>query len=211
MTRVPVGASMKRRVKRRTSPRLMPSRASRIPHGRSTAVLDETAGARQLAVFPENRAAAVLDCEAVQIGVTDVQVRGPRQWRMLAGADRVGSAVDVAAPMVREAQAQYRELRACSFNRGFHSPDNRIKLDALLDLNVLPTKGYLSRADRERASADGSNPAISGLEHRGFDRVRNHGADGFARTVALSVLAANLHPIGLILQKRERKRRRCAA
>ena len=45
----------------------------------------------------------------------------------------------------------------------------------------------------------------NGLEHRGLDRVRSHGADGFARTVALSVLAANLHRIGLILQKRERK------
>ena len=48
--------------------------------------------------------------------------------------------------------------------------------------------------------------AINGLEHRGLDRVRSHGADGFARTVALSVLAANLHRIGLLLQKRERRR-----
>ena len=129
--------------------------------------------------------------------------------------------VDVAAPMVSEAQARYPELRACSFDRGFHSPDNRIKLDALLDLNVLPTKGYLSRADREReaeepfAVARRAHPAIesaiNGLEHRGLDRVRSHGADGFARTVALSVLAANLHRIGLILQQRERKRRRLAA
>ena len=123
--------------------------------------------------------------------------------------------------MVSEAQARYPELRACSFDRGFHSPDNRIKLDALLDLNVLPRKGYLSRADREReaeelfAAARRAHPAIesaiNGLEHRGLDRVRSHGADGFARTVALSVLAANLHRIGLLLQKRERKRRRPAA
>ena len=129
--------------------------------------------------------------------------------------------VAVSAPMVSEAQARYPELRACSFDRGFHSPDNRIKLDALLDLNVLPTKGYLSRADREReaeepfAAARRAHPAIesaiNGLEHRGLDRVRSHGADGFARTVALSVLAANLHRIGLILQQRERKRRRLAA
>ena len=180
--------------------------------------------------------------------------------------------------MVSEAQARYPELRACSFDRGFHSPDNRIKLDALLDLNVLPRKGYLSRADREReaeepfaaarrahpaiesainglehrglarrrlrahrarreaphpwklnvlprkgylsradrereaeepfAAARRAHPAIesaiNGLEHRGLDRVRSHGADGFARTVALSVLAAKLHRIGLLLQKRER-------
>ena len=53
--------------------------------------------------------------------------------------------------------------------------------------------------------------AINGLEHRGLDRVRSHGADGFARTVALSVFAANLHRIGLILQKRERKRQQRVA
>ena len=47
---------------------------------RSIAVLDETAGARQLALFPADRAAPVLDCEVVQIRVTDVQVRNPRQW-----------------------------------------------------------------------------------------------------------------------------------
>ena len=44
------------------------------------AVLDETASARQLALFPADRAAPALDCEVVQIRVTDVQVRDPRQW-----------------------------------------------------------------------------------------------------------------------------------
>ena len=47
---------------------------------RSIAVLDETAGARQLALFPADRAAPALDCEVVRIRVTDVQVRDPRQW-----------------------------------------------------------------------------------------------------------------------------------
>ena len=47
---------------------------------RSIAVLDETAGARQLALFPADRTAPVLDCEVVQIRVTDAQVRDPRQW-----------------------------------------------------------------------------------------------------------------------------------
>ena len=34
--------------------------------------------------------------------------------------------------------------------------------------------------------------AINSLEHRGLDRVRTHGTEGFARMVALSVLAGNL-------------------
>ena len=132
-----------------------------------------------------------------------------------------GEDVDVAVSMVQEAQALYPELRACSFDRGFHSRDNRVRLDALLDVNALPGRGYLSRADRKReeeesfVAARRAHPAIesaiNGLEHRGLDRVRSHGADGFARTVALSVLAANLHRIGLILQKRERKRQRLVA
>ena len=51
-------------------------------------MLDETAGARQLALFPADRPAPVLDCEVVQIRVTDVQVRDPRQWGDVFG-DRV--------------------------------------------------------------------------------------------------------------------------
>ena len=132
-----------------------------------------------------------------------------------------GEDVDVAVPLVQQAQALYPELRACSFDRGFHSPANRLRLDALLDLNALPKQGRLSKADREReedecfVAARQAHPAIesaiNGLKHRGLDRVRSHGADGFARTVALSVLAANLHRIGLLLQKRERKRHRRVA
>ena len=54
--------------------------SQRVAWCRSIAVLDETAGARQLALFPADRAAPALDCEVVQIRVTDVQVRDPRQW-----------------------------------------------------------------------------------------------------------------------------------
>ena len=55
--------------------------------------------------------------------------------------------------MVKQAQVLYPELRACSFDRGFHSPANRVGLDALLDVNALPGKGYLSKANRERRLA----------------------------------------------------------
>ena len=132
-----------------------------------------------------------------------------------------GSDVDLAAPMVQETQALHPDLRVCSFDRGFHSPANRVRLDELLDLNVLPRKGRLNRAERERESDEAFSAArrqhpavesaINALEHRGLDRVRSRGADGFARTVALSVLAANLHRLGQLLRQRERKRRRRAA
>ena len=79
----------------------------------------------------------------------------------------------------------------------------------------------LNRAERERESDEAFSAArrqhpavesaINALEHRGLDRVRSRGDDGFARTVALSVLAANLHRLGQLLRQRERKRRRRAA
>ena len=46
------------------------------------------------------------------------------------------------------------------------------------------------------------------LEHRGLNRVRLRGPDGFERAVGLSVLASNLHRIGQILRGRERERMR---
>ena len=114
-----------------------------------------------------------------------------------------GGDTDIAVSMIHNAQKKYPELRACSFDRGFHSPSNRSELDEMLDLNALPRKGKLSRIEREREEAEdfkfarrqhpAVESAINNLEQRGLDRVRTRGADGFSRTVALSILALNLH------------------
>ena len=88
---------------------------------------------------------------------------------------------------------------------------------------MLPRKGRLNRADRAReedpafVAARKQHPAVESaihnLEHRGLDRVRACGPDGFARVVALSVLAFNIHRLGLLLRRRalSRARRRTAA
>ncbi len=77
----------------------------------------------------------------------------------------------------------------------------------------MPRKGRLSKADRVRESgeafrgarrAHAGGSAISSLEHRGPDRVRSHGKEGFAGAVALAVLAANVHRPGLMPPARER-------
>ena len=52
-----------------------------------------------------------------------------------------GSDVDHAVPMFAATQARFSDPRAASFDRGFHSPGNRVRLDELLDDNVLPKKG----------------------------------------------------------------------
>ena len=134
-----------------------------------------------------------------------------------------GSDVDYAVPMVEEAQARFPDLRAVSFDRGFHTPDNRVRLDALLDDTVLPKKDYLNKAERERESSKvfaamrrqhpAVESAINTLENRGLDRVRAQGAEGFARSVALSVVAMNVHRIGLLLRQKflNRHRYRSAA
>ena len=80
----------------------------------------------------------------------------------------------------------------------------------------MPKKGKLSAAEREREAEpafaaarrkhSGVESAINSLEHRGLDRVRLRGPDGFERAVGLSVLAFNVHRTGQILRERERKR-----
>jgi hypothetical protein len=162
---------------------------------------------------------------AVELGVPVCVVEDQFQFILHHKILWEGSDTDIAVSIINETQALYPDLRVCSFDRGFHSPDNRVQLDAMLDLNALPRKGRLSVAEREReqaqafAEARRQHPAvesaINNLEHRGLDRVRSHGADGFAHTVALSILAANLHRIGLLVRRRmreaERRRRRRAA
>ena len=129
-----------------------------------------------------------------------------------------GGDADVAVPLIERCRKAFPDLRGCSFDRGFHSPSNRKALDDLLELNALPKKGRLSAAERKReadpafAAArrkhSGVESAINSLEHRGLDRVRLRGPDGFERAVGLSVLASNLHRIGQILRGRERERMR---
>ena len=109
---------------------------------------------------------------------------------------------------------------AVSFDRGFHSPANRPRLDELLVDNALPRKGRLSKADREREQGEtfaamrrqhpAVESAINNLEHRGLDRVRSKGRKGFARSVALAVVALNVHRLGRVLRQQAREQHRLA-
>ena len=94
-------------------------------------------------------------------------------------------------------------------------------LDEVLVDNVLPKKGRLSKAERDREQGEtfaamrrqhpAVEPAINNLEHRGLDRVRSKGREGFARTVALSVVALNVHRLGRVLRQQAREQHRLAA
>ena len=132
-----------------------------------------------------------------------------------------GSDVDFAVPMVVTTKELFPDFCAASFDRDFHSQANRARLDELLVDNVLPRKGRLSKAEQDREQGEtfaamrrqhpAVESAIDNLEHRGLDRVRSKGREGFARTVALSVVALNVHRLGRLLRQQARDQHRLAA
>lgn len=129
----------------------------------------------------------------------------------------------VAVFMVEKAQANFPDLRQCSFDKGFHTPANQKKLRTLLESVILPKKGKLSQQDRGREYSEdfiaarhqhsAVESAINALEVHGLDKCPDHGIDGFERYIALAVLARNIQKIGSILRIREKiteKRKRAA-
>ena len=125
-----------------------------------------------------------------------------------------GGDTDAAVPLIEATRKCFPELVACSFDRGFHSPANQTALGDILELNAMPAKGRLSASRRsieaqlDFAEARQQHPAVESaihnLEERGLDRVRTHGKAGFARTVALSILAANIHRVGVLVRATKR-------
>ena len=104
-------------------------------------------------------------------------------------------------------------LKRLSFDKGYHSKENQKELSNILDLLILPKKGRLSAVDKERERQpafkkgrrqhSAVESAINGLEHMGLDQCPDHGIDGFKRYVSLSVVARNIHRIGVILLQKE--------
>ncbi len=90
-----------------------------------------------------------------------------------------GNDTDVALPLITAAQECFPELLACSFDRGFHSPDNQAALGDRLERNAMPVKGRRSarrRALEEQpdfAEARQQHPAVeSAINNRGERRRR---------------------------------------
>ena len=122
----------------------------------------------------------------------------------------------VTVSMVEEARKRFPKLNACSFDKGFHSPENQIALKGQLDLVALPRKGKLSQQSQAIEQSDdfvkasrahsAVESAINALEVHGLDMCPDHGINGFKRYVALAVVARNIHRIGAILWQQEIKR-----
>ena len=120
---------------------------------------------------------------------------------------------EIAVPIIKDTKARFKSLYACSFDKGFHSPENQEKLTKLLGFCVLPKKGKLEGAQREHESSErfkelrrthaAVESGINALEHHGLDRVLDYGLEGFERYVALSIVARNIQLLGRKLQEKE--------
>lgn len=120
---------------------------------------------------------------------------------------------DVAVLMVQETRKRFPNLAVCSFDQGFHSPQNQRSLADLLELAVLPKKDKCSKTepDRENATAfvnarrqhAAVESAINALEVHGLDRCPDRGLPAFKRHVALGVVASNIQWLGRYLRQHE--------
>jgi transposase, IS5 family len=124
----------------------------------------------------------------------------------------------IAVQITKETKDRFGMLKSCSYDKGFHSPENQEKLRKELDYVVLPKKG---RRNSQEQAHEGSErfgelrqkhsaveSAINALEHTGLDVCRDHGIEGFKRYVALSIVARNIHRLGCILQEKELEKER---
>ncbi len=130
----------------------------------------------------------------------------------------------VAIPMVKETKSAFPNLASCSFDKGFHSPDNHRVLDEILDTVALKRKGRLSKKSLEKESSvefkaaakkhSAVESGINALEVHGLDKCYDHGIDGLCRYTALAVVTRNIHRVGDLLHNKEqakqaRKNKRC--
>lgn len=122
----------------------------------------------------------------------------------------------IAVPIIEETKVRFPQLIGCTFDKGFHSPENQKDLAVLLDKVILPRKGKLSAINKEienseefkeaRRKHSAIESSINALENHGLDRCPDHGIRGFKRYVGLAVLARNIQILGHILQQKQLQR-----
>jgi len=122
----------------------------------------------------------------------------------------------IAVPIIKETKERFPQLISCTFDKGFHSPDNQKDLAVLLDKVILPRKGKLSAINKEienseefkeaRRKHSAIESSINALGNHGLDRCPDHGIHGFKRYIGLSVLARNIQILGHLLQQKQLQR-----
>jgi len=122
--------------------------------------------------------------------------------------------------VMKNLQARYNgRIQAASFDKGFWKPTNLKELTKHIPLVVLPKKGRLGEADKERESGEEFkkirkwHPGVESAIHAlgagsGMKVCRDKGPTGYRRYVAMATLGRNLHTLGKILIEKERKRQK---
>ena len=121
----------------------------------------------------------------------------------------------VAVEMVEETRKRFPNVRMCSFDKGFWSPDNRKDLSEILEKVVMRKKGKLSKQDREIESDpefiqackqhSAVESAINALQVHGLDMCPDHGIEAFERYIALAVVSRNIQKLGAIILQQKRR------
>jgi hypothetical protein len=117
----------------------------------------------------------------------------------------------IAISITQAANNLFANLIQCSYDKGFWSPENFTALSRILKTVILPKKGGLSKADKERQCEPefvqgrchhpAVESAINALENHGLDRCLDHGIDGFDRYISIAVVARNMQQLGHIIQQ----------
>ena len=105
-------------------------------------------------------------------------------------------------------------IRQASFDRGFHSPENQLRLAEIVAHPCLPMPGsHQAQQQDEQATIEfrqarqrhpGIESAIHALQAgNGLARCRDRSESGFSRYVQLAALGRNLHVLGKILLARQ--------
>jgi IS5 family transposase len=121
--------------------------------------------------------------------------------------------VDIAVPITEEVKRLYPDLESMSYDKNFWSPDNKRKLNEIIDEVILPKKVKLTEQEREyekteqyiyyRRKHAAVESGINALENHGLDRCCDHGINGFKRHVALAIVSKNMQNMGNIIQQSE--------
>ena len=113
---------------------------------------------------------------------------------------------DIVVELIKQTQKLYPDFKACSFDKGFHSPSNQIQLAEILDDVVMPKKGRCNKIEAQRESSPEFKTAkrkhsavesgINALEVHGLDKCLDHGLFGFKRYIAMAVVGRNIQKLG---------------
>jgi len=119
----------------------------------------------------------------------------------------------IAVKMISKVKEMYPGFTQCSFDKGFHSPENQKALSAIIDQLVLPQKGKLSAVRKQVELSDyfikarKHHPAvesdIAALRNHGLDYCPDRGSEGFDRYIGFGILARNIQHLGHLIQTKE--------